>query len=188
MLTFIFAFSLAYIATALLTSGLGHVVQFRQFRELIHSHGIFPPSLAWPAAVGVVSCEVILASLALMAVIGREPTLLVTAVFVISTGVGWAFLLYVRSLLKISDKVTSCGCLPFPSPLTAASLAPALSLTIVSLLGATATLLSLAAPATFAGHHASYFYSLPCVWGATIAGAVLLLPASMPLPLREEHL
>lgn len=188
MLTFIFAFSLAYIATALLTSGLGHVVQFRQFREVIRSHGIFPPFLAWPAAVGVVSCEVIFASMALMMGMGEEPALLAAGVFIACAGMGWAFLLYVRMLLRTSPHVTSCGCSLFSSPLTPASLAPALALTIVSLLGVTAALVNPDALSTVRGTQASSLGSLSFVWGATLAGIVLLLPASMPLPLREEQL
>jgi hypothetical protein len=104
-----------------------------------------------------------------------------TAIEIILAGgvlAGVVFTLYLRRVLTTAVGIVSCGCSPLGGPFTAASLLPAMLLSLLSALGLAAGLAGrsagsgpiLADPRALAG----------IGWGVTLAGLVLLFPASAP--------
>jgi hypothetical protein len=178
MRAFLFNFALGYIATILLTSGMGHLLRPGRFRQLIREHAIMPPGLAGTIALGVAGAEFLGGATALFAFQTAGPGVR-AAVLLGAAVAGTAFWLYLRRLLRQPSGTTSCGCSPLSAHLTKASLVPAVGLVFVaagglaSLGGATS---GDALPVV-----------LPRLWGATLAALTILYPASVvPLPPRRE--
>jgi hypothetical protein len=183
MLTFAWYFSVAFIAATLIVSGAGHVIGFARFVTTIRSHGLVPVRYAIGVAALVTVFEVAGGGLAL-AVLGlNDSTTLGAITFAACTVMGVAFLLYIRLLLKRPHTVASCGCSPLPSAVTPASLAPSAGLTATSCLGLAAS--ALGAPTLLRLAALPEFILLAVGWGVTLAGIVLVYPATVPASGRE---
>jgi hypothetical protein len=78
-------------------------------------------------------------------------------------------------LLQNPAGITSCGCSSFASPLTIASIVPALALALVSLSGLVITAFGYGNTL-----NSGFAMVLPLVWGVTLALIINLVPASMP--------
>lgn len=172
---FIYYVALSYIATSLLASGVHHGTRSARFSSIVRSHRMIPARFATPLAILVTVFELV-AGGAAVAVMWKETTVPAPLIFLICILTGFAFALYVRQLLRHPQGITSCGCSAFASPLTIASIVPALALTVVSLIG-------LASTAFGSGDlKPEFLVILPVVWGVTLAVIINLVPASMPRP------
>ncbi len=175
-MTFIHYIALSYVAASLMASGVHHVTRIAGFRDIVRSHRIIPAGLAMPLAILVTVFELLVGGTAIAALFRVEVSAQTPLLFSVCAVIGLAFALYVRQLFRSPEGITSCGCSSFDSPLTVASIIPALMLVLVSLLG-------LASNAFRFGNAPSpRLLVLPLVWGATLALIINLLPASMPLP------
>lgn len=179
-MTFAYYLTLSYVATTLLIGGVGHLLSFAQFRELVRSHGIIPARLATLATIIAVLFEAVVGSSFLVALLDRWVASLASLLFMLSAAGGCAFALYVRLLLRRPGGITSCGCSPFAGPLTPASILPASALLFMSLLGLAATSLGFARPLEAGYELLGVAVALPLVWGLTLTTAIFLLPASLP--------
>ncbi|HEX6201714.1 MAG TPA: MauE/DoxX family redox-associated membrane protein [Thermoanaerobaculia bacterium] len=171
MSSFVVLCSLALVCALLAVTGGGHLFGLAAFARLLRQHAVVPPALAAPAALAVTAAELAIAAAAARALAGGDPRLRLVA-FAGAVACGGAFLAYLRRLMR-SGHTGSCGCSPLASSLTPASFAPAGALAAAGTLGLAASpLAASASPAAIA--------VLPAAWGATLAGLVLLLPASAP--------
>lgn len=183
MLTFLYQSSLAYIATAMATSGVGHVIAFSDFRALVRAHRIIPPTLSLPLTIALVCFELSTAGAA-TALLLWEATfqhMPLLAVFVpgATALAGLLFVRYVRGLLRRPVRASSCGCSPVPGPLTALSLVPARALLVA---GATALLAhALGGVPSLAAAYGSFGLAalLAVAWGPLLALIVMLIPGSV---------
>jgi hypothetical protein len=173
---FAYYLALSYIATSLLASGVHHGTRLARFSSIVRSHRMIPAGLATPLAILVTVFE-LAAGGAALAVLWKETSVPAPLLFSICILIGLAFALYVRQLLRSPKGITSCGCSAFASPLTIASIVPALALMLVSLIGLATTAFGFASPL-----HPYFLVVLPLAWGATLALIINLLPASMPGP------
>jgi hypothetical protein len=169
MAHFVLALASSFVTVTLGLTGLWHIVYFRRFRDIIRSHRSVPPAAA-TATAGVV-CVLELSTVLLLT---RS-----TVAFLIAAAAGCGFLVYVGLLLGHVKRSSACGCSPFESKLTAASLLPAGGLAIVSGFGYLASSVIL----RFGLIDSNPFsYWLGIAWGVTIAWLVLLTPASFGSP------
>ena len=184
---FVYGLSFTFLAVMLLVSGVGHATRFARFRGILRDHGVVPPIHSGLIAALVTGVELltgaVVASVLLLPA-AASPHVAATATSpayvtgtVVSAALGGAFLLYLRRLLRQPPRALSCGCSFLSGQLTPASLAPAASLLLVSLLALAA--------ARFAGQ-AAFFRTgegssavLSIGWGATLAVLVLVLPAAV---------
>lgn len=176
MSSFVHLGGLAFVAAALLATGGAHLLGLPGFARLLRQHGLLPGALAAPLAAAVAGGELMTALAALAALSGGAPGLgpwLGTAAFAASLAAGVVFLLYLRRLRR-AGHTGSCGCSPLASSLTPASFAPAAFLAAIGALG----LLARQAAAPIALVPA--WSGLAIAWGVTLAGLVLLLPATAP--------
>ena len=176
-MTFIYYVALGYIAAGLMASGIHHATRLAGFSHIVRSHRIFPAGMAMPLAFLVTIFELVAGSAAFGILFSREIAARAPLLFSICTVIGIVFTLYVRQLLRNPQGIASCGCSSFASPLTLASIVPAIALALVSLLGVVTSALRF-------GNilNPSFTVFLPLVWGVTLALIVNLIPASMPRP------
>lgn len=177
MLSFVYIGGLTFVAATLLATGGAHLIGLPGFARLLRQHDLLPRALAAPLAVMVTGAELAIALTALAALAGSDPggaPWLGTAAFAASLAAGGIFLVYLRRLRR-AGHTGSCGCSPLASPLTPASFAPA------AFLAATGAFGLLARWATASASPPLPAWSgLAIAWGVTLAGLVLLLPASAP--------
>jgi hypothetical protein len=178
MTTFVSALGFAYVAAALLASGVAHLLGFREFRALVTTHGVVSPGRSSFVAAAVLGVELAAGAAALrFAVQGDTGTLPAAVVFGVTAVLGMGFVLYVRRLLEAPPSA-GCGCTPLGGPVTAASLLPGAALVAVAAVALLATVAGPGAGLELAGAAAA----LPRLAGVTLAAAVMLVPASMPPP------
>ncbi len=180
MLTFVHHCTLAFVAAVLLATGGAHLAGLGGFKRLLRQHGLLPGGLAAPLAVLVTGAELTVGLAALVALVGGESGL-GRAAFAAALGVGGAFVVYLRRLLR-AGHTGSCGCSPLASPLTPASFVPAASLVATGAFGLLARWTATAAPLPSRG-----WSGLAIAWGLTLAALVLLLPASAPGNVAEAR-
>lgn len=173
MLSFVHIGGLAFVAASLLATGGAHLVGLPGFARLLLQHGLLPGVLAAPLAVVVTGAELAVALAALAALAGSDARF-GTGAFAASLAAGGVFLVYLRRLRRAGHS-GSCGCSPLASPLTPASFAPAAFLATTGALGLLARWA--AAPISLS---LQAWSGLAIAWGVTLAGVVLLLPASAP--------
>lgn len=183
MLSFVHLGGLAFVAATLLATGGAHAAGLPGFARLLRQHDLLPGALAAPLAVVVAGGELAIGLAALAALFGADSRL-GTAAFAASLVVGGVFLVYLRRLRR-AGHTGSCGCSPLASPLTPASFAPAAFLAVTGALGLLARWAATAAslplpPRAWSG--------LAIAWGVSLAGLVLLLPASAPGKVQEAGL
>lgn len=176
-MTFIYYVALSYVAVSFIASGIHHATRLAGFSDIVRSHRIIPASLAMPLAILVTIFELAAGGTALAALFSAEVSAQTPLLFSVCTVTGLAFALYVRQLLRNPEGITSCGCSSFASPLTIASIIPALTLVLVSLLGLTTNAFGFGNTL-----NPRFLVVLPLIWGATLALIINLLPASMPRP------
>jgi hypothetical protein len=176
LLEFLQDFGAAFLATMLLPVGLVHALRFPAFRALVREHGIVGKRWSVWIAAAVTVTEVALGLLAAFAPLGWLGETSVELVFVAVLVLGVLFATYVRRLLNRPWRATSCGCSPFRTPLTPASRAPSAAMVVVALIG-----LGASAAGRGGGDPASMVdVALGVLWGMTLAGLVLLFPATVP--------
>jgi hypothetical protein len=183
MLTFAWHFASTFIGVTLLASGAGHLVGFGRFRSLILGHGVVPAELSAPVAALVTGLELTVGGLALSLPVADGLRVPDGPVFAACAVAGLAYFLYLRALLKRPVRVASCGCTPFASGLTPASLVPSVGLIAASVVGLTAS--GLGPPTVPAADVHAVHAALPTGWGVTLALIVLLYPAAVPAAARE---
>jgi hypothetical protein len=176
---------LAYVTVTLMTSGAGHLVRPAVFRAVVRRHGIVPVRLAAPVAAATVVAELSLGTTAAVLLIRGPGTGPAAALFVATTLMGLAFLVYVRRLLRVPAGDVGCGCSPLAGPLTPAARVPAVALAVLSALSLAAALAGDAAAAAAVAGDGAAAEPLGWLWGATLAVVVLLVPAVAPRPLTE---
>ena len=181
-MTFFYYLSLGYVAATLMISGIGHVLGFAHFRDLIRAHSIIPTRLAVATAVLVIGFELVGAVTSLAVLLNEENAVRASLLFAVCAAAGGAFAFYIRRLLRRPEGISSCGCSPFAGPLTPASMVPALALLLMSLLGLVAVGLGYNSPLGVTYGLQGISVALPLVWGLTLAVIIILLPASMPQP------
>lgn len=181
-MTFLYDLSLAYVAATLVISGIGHVLGFAHFRDLIRAHNIIPARLAVATAVLVIGFELVGAVTSLAVLLNENIAVRASLLFAVCAAAGGAFAFYIRRLLRHPEGITSCGCSPFADPLTPASIVPALTLLLMSLLGLVAAGLGYSGALGVTYGLLGISVALPLAWGVTLAVIVILLPASMPQP------
>lgn len=174
--SFLAPFACAYLAAALLPSGVMHLVRLRSFGTLLYAHGIVPPVLIVPAAIAVAVLELGLGMAALLGSARIRLPLPPAALPAGAAALGAVFVLYLILLFNRPPRRPhgSCGCTPWESPLTGASLLPAAGLLLIGLLGLNAALSSEEWLTTGA------VWALAVLWGATLAPLVALIPATVP--------
>lgn len=184
MLSFVHLAGLAFVAAALLATGGAHLAGLPGFARLLRQHGLLPGGLAAPLAAAVTGAELATGLAALAALSGRDPgsgPWSGTWAFAASLVAGVAFLVYLRRLWR-AGHTGSCGCSPLASPLTPASFAPATFLAATGALGLLARWAGAPAPPAL-----QVWSGLAIAWGVTLAGLVLLLPASAPGKVLEAE-
>lgn len=181
-MTFFYYLSLGYVATTLLTSGLGHALWIGNFRDLVRSHSIIPAGLVTATAFLVVAFELVAGGSSLAVLLKEEVAALASLLFAVCAAAGVAFAFYIRRLLRRPEGIASCGCSLFASPLTPVSIVPALTLLLISILGMAAAGLGYGRPLGVAYGLMGISLALPLVWGITLALIIIMLPASMPRP------
>jgi hypothetical protein len=175
-------FALSFIAATLLVSGLGHALRPASFGRVVRSHDVFPSWLITWLAIGVCFFELLVGTLAAFSLRPGASFAARVAVLAAAAGAGAVFWVYLRRLLSDPGDATTCGCSPLSAPLTKASLAPSISLVIVSLVGFAAT-----AAVNFDHNISDLERALPCLWGVTLSGMTLLYPASvLQFPVRSD--
>jgi hypothetical protein len=173
MQAFVYGVSVTLLAAVLVATGIGHLLHLRRFHVLIRSHNVLPAALSGVAAALVTTLELCGAAVFVaMLLEGAAPRRVVVLATTAVAGV--AFLVYLRRLLRNSRATASCGCSPLDGPLTPASLVPAASLVIASILG----LASVAMEGVARSKPEPAVLLLAVVWGVTLALLVLLLPAA----------
>ena len=180
LITFVYFFSLAYVAATLLAGGVGHLRGFAQFRSLVRSHGIVRARFSMPISIFVVAVELVAGSFALAILFGPDAATRRSLLLAACSVVACAFMLYVRQLLLKPLGITSCGCTPIASPLTPASIVPAAALLLVSVAGFAATAFRPGQSPAVTNDLAVIFTALPVISGVTLAGIIILVPASIP--------
>jgi hypothetical protein len=189
---FIYGLSFAFISAMLLVSGLGHATRFARFRSTLRDHGIVPHAHSGLIAAFVTGVELLTGAIVASVLIlpaampphdaaAAPPYVAVT---IASAALGIAFLMYLRRVLRQPPRALSCGCSFLSGQLTPASLAPAGSLLIVSLLAFATTLVAGQAAFFRAGEGSSAVLSIG--WGATLAVLVLVLPAAVAPRVESE--
>ncbi len=178
-MTFIYYATVSYLAASLISSGLHHGTKIAGFSEIVQSHRVVPRMIAPLITMLVTLCELAAGGAALAALFSPKIAVWASLIFAGCTAMGLAFSIYVSRLLRDPEGITSCGCSAFSSPLTRASVIPAIALTLVSLL-ALATAGFVRTPLT---ELPRMMLMLPVCWGVTLALIINLLPASMPRPM-----
>ena len=179
-MTFVYYLSLSFIAATLLTSGSGHVFGFARFRAVVQSHNLVPPGFTTLVAVIISVFELVAGSASLVGLFSKEATPLTTLLFALCAVAGCAFVWYIRRLLRNPDGIASCGCSPLTSPLTPASLVPAIALLMVSATGLATASLGFDHALHLSYERVGIAVALPLIWGVTLATITMLLPASVP--------
>ena len=182
-MTFLYYLALSYLAASLVPIGVYHGARLGNFSLIVQSHRIVPAVVAVPLAILVAVFELAAGATALAALFNEEAAKVTGLLFSICAAVGLAFTLYVYRLLRHPEGITSCGCSSFASPLTIASVVPALALLLVSLLGLVPAVSGFGSTLNDGSDIA---LALPLCWGATLALIVNLLPASMSRPASVE--
>jgi hypothetical protein len=186
LISFLASFAFAYLAAALLASGAGHLLGFIGFRDLVRAHTIVPQRLATPVALCVLSFELVAGTIALLLAVRRGNDVgLAFLLCAATTAAGLGFVLYVRRLLQ-SPTAVACGCSPLTGPTTPASLIPGAALLVISAIAVVVVALAPAQGA--AGEVDGLVGVLPQLWGVTLAGIVMLVPASMPAPAVTDRI
>jgi uncharacterized membrane protein len=186
-MTFLYYLSLGYVAATLMISGIGHVLGFAHFRDLIRAHSIIPTRMATATAVLVIGFELVGAVTSLAVLLNEEIAVRALPLFAVCAIAGGAFAFYIRRLLGRPEGITSCGCSPFAGPLTPASIVPGLTLLLMSLLGLMASGLGYSGALGVTYGLLGISIALPLAWGVTLAVIVILLPASMPRPATNRR-
>ena len=178
-MTFVYYLALSYLASSLVPTGVYHGARLGNFSRIVQSHRIVPAVMAVPLAILVAVFELAAGAMALFALFNEEAAKVTGLLFGICAAVGLALAIYVYRLLRHPEGITSCGCSAFASPLTIASVVPALALLLVSLSGLATTALGFGSNLSAESDIALV---LPVVWGGALALIINLLPASMPRP------
>lgn len=183
MTLFLTWFVPAFLAGIWLTAGVGHVVAWSRFRRTIVAHRLIAPIWAPLVATAVPILELILGGLAARTVLRGEA--LPASVCLGSAGLALLFGLYLNGLLHRGPVPgVSCGCSPLAGPVTPWSLLPAWTVLFATLAGGALGDVDPAAVSSIpAGGH-----SLAVLWGLTVSGLVLLLPAVAADPSPPRHL
>lgn len=185
MIAFLFLFSVAYVAATFLASGIGHLARFGDLMRSLREHAILPVRAVAPAAGLLTVFELAAAVLATRAVLRGGAGVMDVMVLAACALAGTGFVLYLRRLLGTS-RSADCACLPLRAPLTPLSLAPGSGIALVAMVGLACGLV-LAQPAAVLQQLAPLSRLLPPAWGVTLAGLVMMLPASLPWPRAEAH-
>ena len=174
---FVYGLSFAFISAMLLAGGLVHAIRFARFRGILRDHGTVPHAGSGLVAAFVTGAELLIGALfggVLLLPAAARPRVALT---VASGALGVAFLLYLRRLLRQPPRALSCGCSFLSGQLTHASLVPAASLLLVSLMGLATALFG--GEAAFSRPADASAAVLSIGWGATLAVLVLVLPAAV---------
>lgn len=174
MTLFVSTFALAFLSALWLVTGLGHGLAWNRFRRTITSHRVIPPLWGLLAAAVIPPAELGLGigALGSLARNGSLPAWVSLG----SAALALVFGLYLVGLLRRGPAPgVSCGCSPLAGPLTPLSLLPALAVGIASLAGGAAASVDVAGVAAELPPGASV---LAALWGLTLAGLVLLIPAA----------
>lgn len=183
MTLFLTWFVPAFLAGIWLTAGLGHVVAWSRFRRTIVTHRLMAPIWAPLVATAIPAMELALGGLAARTVLRGE--VVPTSVSLGSAMLALLFGLYLNGLLRRGPTPgVSCGCSPLAGPVTPWSLLPAWTVLFAALLVA---VLGDVAPADLSSSPAGG-RTLAVLWGLTLAGLVLLLPAVATDPSPPRHL
>jgi hypothetical protein len=166
MTAFLLGVALGYCVAALLPAGIAHLVRPTSFGRLIEAHGVLASRSAPVVAVAVGVTEVALGGAALAGLVrgGRYWPVLGTGLLL-----GIAFVAYLTSLLQRPHTGLACGCTPLAGPVTTASLLPGAVLAAVC---------ALALPGAAGAPADATWFAVVC--GATLAVAVMLVPATAP--------
>jgi hypothetical protein len=178
---FVYGLSFTFLSAMLLISGVGHATRFARFRSTLRDHGIVPHAHSGLIAALVTGVELLTGAVVASVLVSPATAPPYVAV---SAALGVAFLVYLRRLLGQPPRALSCGCSFLSGQLTPASLAPAASLLIVSLLAFATTLVAGQAAFFRTGEAASAVLSIG--WGATLAVLVLVVPAAVAPRLEWE--
>ena len=171
MTGFVLGVALGYCAAALLPTGIAHLFRLPSFAALVAGHGLVTPRMAPVVAVGTGLAEVGIGASALVAIVTGGPGRPVLGAALL---LGIAFVVYLAGLLRRPDTGLGCGCTPLSGPVTGTAVLPGAALAAVCALALLGVAVAPAAPAVFGA-----------AWGATLAVAVLLVPASTPDPAVE---
>lgn len=179
---FVYGLSFTFLSVMLLISGVGHATGFARFCTTLRDHGIVPHAHSGLIAAVVTGVELVtgavLASVLVSPAIAPPYVAAAARSYAaVSAALGVAFLLYLRRLLRQPPRALSCGCSFLSGQLTPASLAPAASLVILSLLAFATTLV--AGQAAFFRTVEAASAELSIGWGATLAVLVLVVPAAV---------
>lgn len=180
MITLVYYLNLSYIATTFLTSGIAKMLWFAQFRELLRSHRVIPTKFIVLVSVIVVVFEIVVGGISLAAILRNKVATYALLLFSMCIAAGCIFFWYIRQLLRYRVGIASCGCSPLPSPLTPASLVPSTTLILLSVAGLAVTSLEFGQMLSIGREQAGIAVTLSILWGITLAGIIILLPASMP--------
>lgn len=178
------AFGLAYVAASLLVSAASHIGRPGAFRDVIRQHAIIPARTVPVAAALTISAETTAGVVALVLLLRRPASPSAQLLFAATTAMGVGFLIYIRRLIRRRHTGSGCGCTPWASPVTAASQLPSAALVGFSAAGLVSIWLQswLHDGESSASGELSVMAPL---WGLTLAGMILLVPASMP-PLTAD--
>lgn len=172
MTLFVVGVALGCCTAALLPAGIAHLLRPAQFAQLVAAHGVLRPRSAPAVAVAVGVTETVVGGGALVAIVAdglRRPVLGAALLL------GIAFVTYLTALMRRPHAGLGCGCTPLAGPVTTASLLPGAVLVAVSV----PALPAAGAPAGAAWSGPVWFGA---VCGATLAVAVMLVPATVPDP------
>jgi hypothetical protein len=180
---FVYGLSFSFVSAILVTSGLGHAVSFAHFRSLLRDHGVVPGPAAGAIAALVTVAELLIGAPFAAALIVPASRRLEVLAIVAAAALGTAFVVYLRRLLRQTPRPLSCGCSFLSGQLTRASVLPAASLVLVSLM-ALATTLSGDDVGFSPAADASAMLSIG--WGATLGALVLAVPAAVAPRVEPE--
>lgn len=178
MLTFACYGGLGFIALMMLAGGAGHLWSWREFAALVQAHAVLPPWFARAAAFLVTTFELALGACCTALLFRLLSATAARPVLLLALALAVLFRWYLGRLLAAPQRASSCGCSPLSGPLTSASRAPAEALILAALAALAATLGG--SPRTD-----PLSAAFAALWGATLAGILLLAPATVPTSAEE---
>jgi hypothetical protein len=187
MRTFVTAFASSFVAILLGVTGANHMLRLSSFREVIRSHGTFPPMLAGAIALVVGVLELTMAAGAGAVGFVEGVGVWRGIAFALATAAGCVFAIYLQRLLRSPVGAASCGCSPLESSLSPLSLLPALSLAAVSAVGCFLAVSVSSPRGAVLGFNEALARLLGAGWGLTTAGLMMLMPASLGTVIRERQ-
>jgi hypothetical protein len=170
---FAYGSSIAFLSAMFLAGGAAHATGFERFRKLIRSHGVLPPGWVGALTFAVTALELALGFALALAVLLLEAGFHDVAAVIGCAAAGFAFLSYLRGLLRKPVRPVSCGCSLLSSALTPWSVVPAVAVLIAAAVALPAALLG-GAEALRAEPSVRL---LSACWGVTLAWLVAVLPA-----------